>query len=40
VRNHLLVKEAADFLRNQNEILEQKVQQRTLELSTIQECRR
>ena len=37
VRNHLLVKEAADFLRDQNEILEQRVQQRTLELSTIQD---
>src|ERR1041385_1449501 len=37
VRNPLLVKEAADFLRNENEILEQKVQQRTREISTIQD---
>jgi len=37
VKSHLLAKEAADFLRTQNEILEQKVQQRTLELSTIQD---
>jgi putative two-component system response regulator len=37
VKSHLLAKEAADFLRRENEILEQKVQQRTLELSTIQD---
>jgi putative two-component system response regulator len=37
VRAHLLVKEARDFLRDQNDILEQKVQQRTHELSTIQD---
>ncbi len=38
VRAHLLVKEARDFLHEQNEILERKVQQRTLELSTIQDA--
>lgn len=37
VRAHLLAKEARDFLRDQNEILEQKVQRRTQELSTIQD---
>jgi len=37
VRAHLLAKEAQDFLHQQNEILERKVQQRTHELSTMQD---
>jgi putative two-component system response regulator len=37
VRTHLLAKEAKDFLNEQNEILERKVQQRTQELSAIQD---
>jgi putative two-component system response regulator len=37
VRAHLLAKEAQDFLHQQNEILEQRVQQRTHELSIIQD---
>jgi putative two-component system response regulator len=37
VKAQLLVKEAADFLRNQNEVLEQKVQERTREISIIQD---
>jgi putative two-component system response regulator len=37
VRAHLVAKEARDFLREQNDILETKVQQRTLELSAIQD---
>lgn len=37
VRAHLLAKEARDFLREQNDILEQKVQERTHQLSAIQD---
>jgi putative two-component system response regulator len=37
VRNQLLVKEARDFLKSQNEILEEKVQERTRRLSAIQD---
>jgi putative two-component system response regulator len=37
VRAHLVAKEARDFLREQNEILEEKVQLRTQQLSAIQD---
>jgi putative two-component system response regulator len=37
VRNHLLVKEAADVLMRRNETLEEKVQERTRQLSAIQD---
>jgi len=37
VRNHLMLKEHADFLRDQNEFLEQEVQERTREVVAIQD---
>jgi putative two-component system response regulator len=37
VRNHLTLKEHADFLRDQNEFLEQEVQERTREVVAIQD---
>lgn len=37
VHNHLMLKEARDILKNQNEILEEKVQKRTEELSIIKD---
>ncbi len=37
VRTHLALKEAQDFLRNQNAILEQKVAERTQQLSAVQD---
>ena len=37
VRNHLMLKEHADFLRDQNEFLEQEVRERTREVVAIQD---
>jgi len=37
VHTHLKLKEASDFLRRQNEILEQRVQERTRQLATVQD---
>ncbi|TCO83687.1 putative two-component system response regulator [Plasticicumulans lactativorans] len=37
VRNHLLLKRAADFLRNQNALLEQEVARRTEEIARVQD---
>ena len=37
VHTHLQLKEASDFLRQQNEILERKVQERTRQLAAVQD---